>query len=186
MSAPHSLYVNLEIKKEKLEEFLREKPRPLLIDDNIMNWWKSRKMYSPRDITTIPQKDLYYQDSTNDELIKSLLSNQRMVAHQHYNDDEQKWVFLVLQLSENYIEILPMISLLKQLATYQNKKEKGIAIIYDFLWEDKNVMATLHLSDSQATLSQVSEIAAIDAEIVAKANKSLEQVLDEFNEQFED
>ncbi|MGS2760922.1 hypothetical protein [Sinomicrobium sp. M5D2P9] len=185
MSEPSSLYVSIEIKKEKLEAFLKAQSKPLAVNIDVLAWWKSREMHSPTDIATVPQNHLHYPYATNGTLIKNFVTDQRFGASQQYHDAAQIWTFILLQFSENFLEILPMISFFKQLATYQSQAEKGTAIIYDFLWGDGTVMAHLDFSGRQATLTKVSKTAAIDSEIAEKANKSLQHVLDKLNEQYE-
>lgn len=181
MSEPSSLYLNIEIKKEKLEEFLTAKPKPLMVDDNILAWWESREMYSPTDVATVPQSHLYYPKSSNGKIIGGFIADHRFGAKQQYNDTEQHWTFILLAFSENFYEILPMISFCKQLVTYQSNAEKGTAIIYDFLWDSGMVMAQLDFSDRQALLTKVSKTVSVDSEIIEKANMSLQQMLDELN-----
>lgn len=44
MSEQCSLYINIQIKEEKLQQFFQKKPLPQSIDENWLQWWESREM----------------------------------------------------------------------------------------------------------------------------------------------
>ncbi|MGV3761182.1 hypothetical protein [Parapedobacter sp.] len=186
MSEQSSLYIKIEIKKEKLELFLQDKPAPLSIDENVRSWWESREMYSPIDLATVPQHQLHYPHAHNRAIVDGFLADERMGAWQDYNDAQQTWTFVALQFSENFLEILPMLSFLQQLAAYQSGEEKGTAVIYDFLWGDDSVMVQLDFSGGRAQLTSSSTQSEMDAEIFSEASKCLQHLLDETSKKYDD
>lgn len=46
MANEDSFFMRAKVKKERLEEFLAQKPLEPTIDDNWLKWWDSREMYS--------------------------------------------------------------------------------------------------------------------------------------------
>ena len=57
MANEDSFFMRAKVKKERLEEFLAQKPLEPTIDDNWLKWWDSREMYSksPLDDSKIPK-----------------------------------------------------------------------------------------------------------------------------------
>jgi len=180
MSEPNSLYVKIEIKKERLQEFLDGKPKEVVLDDDWTAWWDLHDMVSKPPLTDIQP----YRLDTNRTLIDEFLKDTRMGAAQHYDDAPGTWYLIILMFSENYLEILPMLAWLKDLAQYQEKHQRGTALIYDFLWGDGSVMAQLDFSAQQANLTNATRISDIDAEILNEANSALDTMLNDLQKRY--
>ena len=174
MSEYRSLYVNIRIREEKLRQFFAEKPVAQPVDSNWLAWWDSREMYGKQPLTEIP----ICRTVTNREVFDELLSYRDMVASERYDPVSGNWIFVAVFYSENYTAILPMLALLKQLATYQDVDEKGVALIYDFYWGDHDVMASLAFGGGQASLQAHTATDQLDPGVLAEANRTLQAVLD--------
>lgn len=171
MSEQSSLYVNITIKKEKLEQFFQDKPVSVTIDANWLSWWDSREMYSKPELANVP----VYNDSSNRAIIEEFLNDARMGAFENYDDEANTWNFGILFFSENYTEILPVLAFLKNLGNYQDKDEKGVAFIYDYFWGDESVMAYLEYADQKALFKNLSSTVDIEPVILKEANQKIEK-----------
>lgn len=183
MSEYRSLYINIRIKEEKLQQFFAEKPAVQPLDSNWIAWWDSRRMYQKQPLTEIRVS----RTATNGEVFDELIANRNVMAAEQYDNGAGHWTFVALMYSENYTEILPMLALLKHMATYQGKDGSGVALVYDFYWGDHDVMASMAFEDGQALLQTHTTTDQLNPEILAEANRTLNAVLDRLNEQqFED
>ncbi|MFD2962485.1 MULTISPECIES: hypothetical protein [Olivibacter] len=182
MSEYSSLYINIQIKEEKLQHFFQEKPMPQSIDENWSKWWDSRKMYSKQPLSNLP----YYRVQNNRAVFDQLLDGRDFGGVEHYDKNTERWTFIVVFFSENYTEISPMLSLLKQLATYQDVVDTGVAFIYDFFWDCEEVMAYLEFASQQALFKDYSTTKEIEPAILIEANRALEAAVEKFSQQFKE
>ena len=182
MSEYHSLYIRVKINEEKRQQFFREKPDVQNVDANWQAWWNSQEMYSKQPLEQIP----HYTTQNNRAIFDQLLHDRNSGSSEHYDAVSQNWTFISVFFSENYIEILPMLALLKSLAAYQHSEETGVAIIYDFLWGDDLVMAYLQFANAQAMLKPYTKIQEIDQVILGEANRAIKDAVEKYNKQFED
>ena len=184
MSEPNSLYVNITIKKERLEQFFQNKPEKAAVSPDWIAWWDSREMYGPQPLTDIQ----VYTDDTNRKIAEGFLA----VPHLMCDEDQTQpgvWTFSALMLSENYEEILPTLAWLKSIANFMEPEDEGFAIIYNYFWapeDDKDVMAHLVFKDKQAFLKLTSHISEIEPALVAKANAALKEVFDKHSAHYND
>lgn len=167
MSERNSLYINVQIKKEKLEEFFRAKPHLADMADDWKQWWDSREMYNKEALIAIPS----YQSETNRAVLDELLRDEYFGAMEQYDAENLLWTFAVLNFSENYYEILPLLAFLKQLAEYT---EGGFSIIYDWMWGGDTVMAFVEFRQGKASLEAVSASTQLAPGLIEKADKNLE------------
>ncbi len=182
MSEYSSLYINIPIDEEKLNKFFEEKPLPLRPDESWKSWWDSREMHGKLPLERIP----VYQANSNRDLFEDLLKKQKSGSFERYAPASLRWTFISVFFSENYVELLPMLMLLKNLAACRGTEEKGVAFIYDFYWGNTSVMAYLDFSGTQALLKNYTKTADIDQEIWNEANRLLEAAVETINKQFED
>jgi len=182
MSEYASLYIKIQINEEKLQQFFQDKPAPQSTDENWLQWWESREMYSKQPLLDIP----HYHVQNNRAIFDELLNGRDFGSVEHYNKNEESWTFISVFFSENYIEILPMFTLLKQLAIWQDAAHTGVAFIYDFCWGQHEVMAYLAFANQQALLTNYVTPEEIEPAILEEANVKLEAAVKKFNQQFED
>lgn len=180
MSELNSLYVSINIKKANLKRFFQDKPLAAVIDQDWASWWDSREMYSPSPLSEVP----IYRLATNREVFESLSIDPRGSGHEQQEKDEAGLNFSIVFFSENYFETLPMLAWLKSIALYLDAGEGGVALIYDFFWGGGAVMAHLVLSEQQALLKHTTDIADVDADIMAAANNTLQNAMDIISAQY--
>lgn len=177
MSEYNSLYIKIKIKEEKLQQFFQASPVPQHIDENWLAWWNSRETYSKEPLEGV----LPYPLQSNRAIFDQLLKSSDFGAQEYYDVDKETWTFITIFFSENYIEILPMLALLKDLASYMKPESKGHTFIYDFCWDYEQVMAYLEFSNQEATFKNYTSTTEIDAVILEEANHTLETAMDQFS-----
>jgi len=175
----NTLYINIQIKKGKLNEFFVAKPMTTGIDDNWKQWWDSCEMYNKTELKNIPT----YTKENNRNVIDDLLRDSFFCSTEQYDDKKQQWGFTSLNFSENYYEILPMLAFLKQLGLYT---ESGYALIYDWMWGDEAVMAFVEFRKGQAWLEPITTHAQIAPKILDEANRYLQEVSESFYKKGQD
>ena len=184
MSEPYSLYVNITIKKERLEQFFKDKPAKTAIDQDWIAWWDSRKKYGSDPLTDIR----VYTNESNRSIADAFLSVRDMMTLEDVSQPDV-WEYSSLFFSENYSEILPALSWLSSMAAYMDPEEEGVALIYNYFWDaedDKVVMAHLVFKDQRATIQLTSQSSEMDPALVAKANAVLRVVWDKLTADFKD
>lgn len=179
MSEYNSLYIKVEINEEKLKQFFKEKPLEVNLDENWLNWWDTREMYSKDSLKLIP----HYSIQNNREIFNQLLDDRNFGSVETYDKDSNTWTFISIFFSENYMEILPMLSLLQSLANYQATSDTGIAIIYDYYWDGQEIMAFMEYANQKGTLKKFKSTDEIDPVILQQANRTLELAMNKLNEQ---
>lgn len=167
-----SLYMSIHIEKSRLNAFFASKPISPKKDDNWSQWWESRQMYSKTALENIPS----YSHSCIREVFDDLLKDPFYGAKEHYDEERQHWTFAVLNFSENYHEILPMLALLKQL---EGHVLDGYALIFDWMWGGDTVMAYLDIREGTALLETVTESYAVELKRFEEANQSLQLLAEE-------
>lgn len=182
MSEYSSLYINIEITEEKLNQFFLDKPVSQVLDDEWQGWWDSRKMYGKQSLEQLP----VYGTATNRDVFDELLQDRDFGAKEFYDSASKRWIFIAVFFSENYNEILPMLSLLKSLASYKESTQRGVAFIYDFCWGHHEVMAYLEFADQKALLKEYITPGEIASVIIEEADRRIEQAVADFNNQFKD
>ncbi|MBD1432407.1 hypothetical protein H8B06_06190 [Sphingobacterium sp. DN00404] len=182
MSEQCSLYINIQIKEEKLQQFFQEKPLPQSIDENWLQWWDNREMSGKKPLSNTP----HFHVQHNRAVFDQLLNGRDFGSVEHYDKDEESWTFITIFFSENYLEILPMLALLKQLALLQDTANTGVSFIYDYNWGQYEVMAYLAFANQQALLKNYVTPQEIEPALLKEANEILEAAVKKFNQQFED
>ena len=179
MSEQNSLVIRVHISPEKLAQMHQSAPQAIVLDENMKTWWASREMYGKSDLTNVPT----YTVRDNRELLTELVRDRYLLAREYYDEERQIWTFFALQFSENYSEILPMISWIIGLAAYLNQGDTGFAIIYDYQWGSEDVMAYIKLEDQKAKLTNAKHISAIPQEDYLQAKAILDKFMDEMQDQ---
>ncbi|MCS4167662.1 hypothetical protein [Sphingobacterium sp. BIGb0116] len=167
-----SLYISIRIEKSRLNEFFSSKPISPNKDDNWSQWWESRQMYSKTTLEIIPS----YSQARIREVFDNLLKDQFFGAKEYYDEEKQHWTFAVLNFSENYLEILPMLALLKQLEGFVLE---GYALIFDWMWGGDTVMAYVDFTAEGALLQTVTESYAVELKRFEEANQGLQKLAEE-------
>lgn len=82
MSELSSLYVSVQIRKERLIQFFNDRPEADPVNNDWLTWWKSRNMYNKPTLTAIP----VYPTANNGSLVEELVKNAYFGAKGHYDE----------------------------------------------------------------------------------------------------
>ncbi|TWV93982.1 hypothetical protein [Chitinophaga pinensis] len=182
MSELRSLYVSIKTKKENLERFFNASPQKPVVDQDWITWWDSREMYSKSALDEIP----FFNSATNGAILASYKDNPQTAGTEIWDAAAGTWTFDILFLSENYLEIMPVLAWLKGMAPFLEEGDEGVAIIYDYFWGDKDVMAHLAFKDQQATFKLTSHTSKLDKQVLAAADATLQLAYDRMSELYKD
>ena len=184
MSELYSLYVNITIKKERLEQFFKDKPAKTAVSPDWTAWWDSRKKYGSEPLTEIG----VYTNESNRSIADAFLGVRDMMCLEDLSQPGI-WNYSSLFFSENYREILPALSWLSSIAAYMDPEEEGVALIYNYFWDaedDKAVMAHLVFKNQRASIQLTSHSPELEPALLSKANATLKGVWDKLTANHKD
>ncbi|MFD1772216.1 hypothetical protein ACFSBF_20830 [Sphingobacterium suaedae] len=181
MSEYNTLYVSVQIAADSLQRFFQERPNLHSLSGPWLEWWQTREMYGKRDLDRIPA----YNTPTRRAVFDQLLNDPRNGCLERYDSTRAQWIFAVLFFSENYTEIIPMLALLHDLAAYQATSDTGLAILYDFYWDNRTVMAYLSFYDQQAVLQPYQLLLEVDPAVLAPIERDLTRAIEILRQQNE-
>lgn len=182
MSELRSLYVSIKTRKENLERFFQASPVKPGVDQDWTSWWDSREMYSKSALDEIP----FFEAATNRETLQAYKDNPQTAGAETWDEAAGTWTFDVLFLGENYYEIMPVLAWLKNIAPFLEPGDEGVAIIYDYFWGDKDVMAHIEFKDQQAKFKLTSHASKLDKHVLAAAEATLQRAYDRMSEMYKD
>lgn len=146
-----SVFARINISKEKLNQFLKEKPAVPNFEDGWLDWWDNAEMY---DDNTLTQKDVFnYDEKTNEKVVNFWMKKSRTIPFFDYDEKNGIWHFGMLLFSENYNEIIPMLAFLRSIESFREKNDADFIIVYDYFWSDGetyDVMAFLKFQNSKS------------------------------------
>lgn len=171
MSELSSLYLKVKIEKSQLEKFLNSKFEKPALNQNWLEWWESRRMYSKMELSS----ELFrIPGQSNQEFINSWLEYPQAMAFSDYNEVLEEWHFGMLFFSENYEEMLSIFAFITSLEKYLNKDSENFAVVFPFFWGDNDVQAYIYFENEKAILSpQVQTTEDLNSEILMKTQQYL-------------
>lgn len=181
MSELSSLFVKIKITKKQFENFLTSSPQKPELNNNWTEWWNSRDMYHKTNLST---ESLYaYDENDNKSIIEGWLQAEQAFAFSDYDQAAEEWRFGIIFFSENYSEMLPMLSFVLSMEKYATESKDNLAIVYPFYWGDSQVLAYINFEGEKALLnSKIQTIADVDPEILNSVAEYLTKKSDEFLE----
>jgi hypothetical protein len=182
MSELSSLFVKIKITKENLENFFTQTPEKSALSDEWMNWWNSRKMYSPEKLQNIP----FYNTTNNRIIIEELINHKQTGTVEYFDPASETWILSTVFFSENYYEILPILSWLEKITPFLKEQENGYAMIYDYYWDGIDVMVYADLAFNSFKLSPITNTSEINATILKEVNHTLEQTIEKLSKEYKD
>lgn len=151
MSELNSLYAKIHIKKENFDAFLHAKPTQSILDKNWVEWWNSRGMYGNNELT---QDHLNTSPlPTNGDIINDWKDYEQSLTFSDYDIENEMWHFSIILFSENYGEMLSMLSFIKSVSEFKEENENDFAIVYDYFWGNDLVMAYIIYKEKQGLFS---------------------------------
>lgn len=149
MSEPCSLFAKVHISQMQLDNFFAAPPWQPAITQDWRDWWDTRQMYSKSALTEIP----CYANNRVD----AWLEDPFHMAFSNYDPAQELWHFGIIQFTENYIEMLPMLALLHHLAAYKKPDDDDFALIFNYFYGDCEVNASIRYSGQTARLNPKAE-----------------------------
>lgn len=182
MSEESSLFVKIKITELQLKQFLHLKCVPLVAEEDVTAWWNSREMYHKTSLKA-SSKDI---DGTNQDVIDSFLNDRRSFSGAEYNKEEGCWILYSIFFSENFIGMLPVISLLRQITQFKESAADDFAMIYDFYWGSDAVSAYIGFDETNQLPRDFKNTREIPPSQLNYANEFLMMKTDELSQQYED
>lgn len=172
MSELSTLYCKIKITKAQLEEFLNSPLEEPALNQNWLEFWDSRKMYSKSVLT---QEHLRtYNDDYNKEVIDGWMDYPEAMAFSDYDETTEEWNWGMMFFSENYVEMIPMFAFIISLEKYVTESPENYAVVFPFFWGDDGVNAYIYFENGKAVLSpKVQVLKDINLEFVEQTNEFL-------------
>jgi hypothetical protein len=161
MSEPNSLFARIHLSKERFETFLAAPPKPPVLDANWTNWWNTRKMYSPHPLS---ENDLYaYNAASNKAILDGWMENKNTGTFYDYDETGQTLNLGLIFFSENYGEMIPMLSFILSLAEYKENNPDDFCIVFPFFWGDEDLSVYITFEGNTARLdAELESVAQLD------------------------
>ncbi|AXT58180.1 hypothetical protein D1815_21330 [Aquimarina sp. AD1] len=185
MSELNSLFVKVKIKKNKLDDFLKSKPKQLKIDANWVAWWDSREMYGKNELS---QDNLSsYEQPDNQSIVDTWKNNKRSGGFSEYDSENGIWNFGVVFFGENYYEMIPGLGFIKSIADYIEHDIGNFAIVFDFFWGSNEVNALIDFNKEKGCFKPTAKVKSdINPESLRYAEIYLNKKTEEFSKAHED
>ncbi|MBO9582637.1 MAG: hypothetical protein J7574_00610 [Flavobacterium sp.] len=184
MSELSSLYCKIKITKPQLEKFLNSPVEEPKLNENWLNFWESRKMYSKSVLT---QENLYtYKDHNNQGVIDGWIEYPQAMAFSDYDETAEEWHWGMMFFSENYVEMIPMFAFIISLEKYVSESAENKAIVFPFFWGDDDVNAYVYFENGKAVLSpKVQTLKDVDSNFVEQTKAFLNKKWNEMAKDME-
>lgn len=179
MSTSHSLYVQIPIAHSDLAAVLDSPASPCELNDNWRAWWTSRDILSNYELIDIP----IYRQARYRDIVDNMTTDGYMLCKSWYDSDTQYWHVVALQFAENYIETLPFLAFIHDLAKHSQAGRIGHAVLFDYLWSDKHVMAYLKIEDQEVHLSPFRYTGELPDDFIETARNALSAWMGELHHQ---
>ncbi|MBE8727267.1 hypothetical protein [Flavobacterium hungaricum] len=184
MSELSSLYCKVKITKTQLEKFLNSPLEEPELNQNWLDFWESRKMYSKSVLT----KELLrtYNDHNNQEVINGWIDYPEAMAFSDYDETTEEWHWGMMFFSENYVEMIPMFAFIISLEKYVIESTENYAVVFPFFWGDDGVNAYIYFENGKAILSpKVQVLKDIDSKFVEQTKDFLNKKWDQLAEEMD-
>ena len=176
MSERLSLYISIQIDQKALSDFLEQPCRPPTLDEQWTKWWDTRQMASKQ----LLDPAHHGFKGSGRALLDQILQDKYAFGQEHYNDERSLYTFLSVFYTENFLELLPLLCLLKNLGTHQGPRQRGFALIYDYYWGSEEVMAFMEFNQGVAQLFTYECIGEIPAALLDEATRSLTAAMEAY------
>lgn len=178
MSELSSLYCKVKITKPQLEKFLSSPLEEPQLNQNWLDFWESRKMYSKSVLTQEQLRN--YNDNNNREVIDGWIDYPEAMAFSDYDETKEEWHWGMMFFSENYQEMIPMFAYIISLEKYVTESAENQAIIFPFFWGDDGVNAYIYFENGKAVLSpKVQILEDVASNFVAETKEYLDKKWDQ-------
>lgn len=184
MSELSSLYCKVKITKPQLEKFLSSPLEEPQLNENWLNFWESRQMYSKSVLTQELLRS--YNDNNNQEVIDGWIEYRTAMAFSDYDETAEEWHWGMMFFSENFVEMIPMFAFIISMEKYVSESAENSAIVFPFFWGDSDVSAFISFENGKAILSpKVQTLNDVDSNFVEQTKEFLNNKWEEMAKDME-
>nr|WP_294783860.1 hypothetical protein [uncultured Flavobacterium sp.] len=184
MSEPSSLYCKVKITKSQLEKFLNSPPEKPELNNNWLEWWESRDMYSKMDLT--PELLRCYNDKSNQEVLDGWMKYDQSMTYSDYDETTEEWNVGIIMFGENYLEMIPMFAFIISLQNYIIESPENKAFVFPYFWGDRGVHAFIEFKENKAILNpNVQSTEELNPDLLNNAIEYLDKKYDELSKNME-
>lgn len=153
MSEPASLYARFTLSHEQYEAFMNSTPaRPASFDD-WQAWFDRRSMAGDGRVGADMLADL--DAATVADVIKAWREDPWTGTPPiEYDELRRTLRIAMLQASENYIEMLRLLTPLRGAAAFNDATADDFVLIFDYLWGDSEISAYLLLDQGRSRFAE--------------------------------
>jgi hypothetical protein len=172
MSEPSSLYLRVTLTQEKRDALMASRIALPKDYDDWMPWLATKKMYGS--VTANDIKKLGASDTeTFGAYINALTREMWTGARAQYDAATQRWTLVVLQLSENYLDFIDALAILRAVARYKDLAGDDFILVYPYIWGNA--------PDAYVELAQGASkfIAEIPTHAIEEANAGLKALYEQ-------
>ena len=149
MSEPHSLYVRATVTPQRYEQMMSSQV-PVGGAFNDWQGWIDGQLGQS---VAVPERFLQaFADISLQQFVSGVCEAPHCMAHTHYDRNRGIWQLGILQLTENYAEMIPYLAAVRGCAAFNQPQADDFAAIYPFVWGDTGYAACISLHNGQSTL----------------------------------
>ncbi len=181
MSEPDSLYMQVPIAPDNFKAFMESKAlSPLAFSD----WeaWLATKEY----FSTLSKEDIAGSavgDITVGQCLVRWLDEPRTGTRSVYDAAKEHWELKILAFSENFLEYIAFLSVLRGVSSFMQPGQSGFLFVYDHMFGregEEDVTAYLELSHEK------SDFCAVNKDRLDTVKRKMDALLEELQNQWED
>lgn len=135
MSELSSFYARIGIKAQQYQAFLNSTPLPAKDQPGWQAWWDNLEMYSK---SSVDESLQHYPAESIKQVIDNWKHEAGAYTFSDYDEENETWHFGIIFFSENFGEMIPMISAIRQVSDFRKADETDFIIIFPYFWEDDN------------------------------------------------
>lgn len=153
MSEPSSFYLRVTLTPEALKAF-RASPVSLpSAYDDWSEWLENSQFHGTIGPERIAKLETYMQSlgTVGTYVDQWLDSRYSQPVRDHYNPETQTWTLCILQCSENYVEFIEVLSIMRAACQFKDVQSgDDFILIFSYLWDGGiNVYVPLDMNSSQ-------------------------------------
>lgn len=180
MSEPSSLYAKITISPENYEHFLASAPAVATSQTGWTEWWNSKIMHDKAELTENLLATYRYQNQSNQEVINHWLNADQSYSFSEYDRENQTWHFGIIWFTQNYLEMIPLLSVIRGIANFKEEHESDFVIIYSYFWDQGQINACLKFNSGNSEFLEkpdAEDLQNADYYLTKKWHKFAENIL---------
>lgn len=152
MSEPCQLYLRVSISRPRMEAFLRSEAGSAAAFDDLQDWLDGSRSW--RSALTWPELCELGEGTTAEAWITGWRDHRRSPALNEYNEQSQTWTLAVLEFAQSSDWVIGAVNVLRRIADFKDLPGVGYLLIYEYLFEQGEVLATVELESGHSRILQ--------------------------------